>query len=83
LPRREGSGHDWSWAAWLAALGLVLYPVRETVAFWGRWLNPTFSFGWLGPVGYPIKWIGGTAMFFALLLALVVFVRGAQWAAAK
>ncbi len=72
-----------SWASWLAVLGLVLYPVRDTVAFWGRWLNPSFSFGWLGPVVYPIKWMGGAAMFLALLLALVVFVQGAQRAAAK
>jgi hypothetical protein len=28
-------------------------------------------------------WIGGTAMFLALLFSLVVFVRGAQRAAAK
>ena len=72
-----------SWASWLAVMGLLLYPVRDTVAFWGRWLNPSYSFGWAGRIVYPIKWIGGTAMFLALLLALVVFVQGAQRAVAK
>jgi len=69
-----------SWASWLAVLAVVLYPVRDTVAFWGRWLNPSFSLGALGPVVYPIKWIGGAAMFVSLLLSLVVFVQGARHA---
>jgi hypothetical protein len=66
-----------SWASWLGIIGVVLYPVRDTVAFWGRWFNPSFSLGALGPIVYPIKWMGGTAMFLSLLLALVVFVQGA------
>jgi len=72
-----------SWASWLAVLAVLLYPVRDTVAFWGRWLNPSFSLGALGPVVYPIKWIGGTAMFVSLLLSLVVFVHGARHASAQ
>jgi hypothetical protein len=45
-------------------------------------LNPEFSLGAIGPVVYPIKWIGGVAMFVALLLALIAFVQGARQAAA-
>jgi hypothetical protein len=71
------------WASWLAVVGVVLYPIRDLVAFWGRWLNPEFSLGGIGPVVYPIKWIGGIAMFAALLLSLVVFVQGTRQAAAK
>ena len=65
-------------ASWLAVIGVVLYPIRDAVYFWGRWLNPNFSPGVPGPVLYPIMWIGGTAMFLSLLLALVVFVQGAR-----
>jgi len=71
------------WASWLAVVGVVLYPIRDVVAFWGRWLNPEFSLGAIGPVVYPIKWIGGIAMFVALLLALVVFVQGTRQGAGK
>ncbi len=70
-------------ASWLAVIGVVLYPIRDGVYFWGRWLNPNFSPGVPGPVLYPIMWIAGTAMFLSLLFALVVFVQGAQRAAAK
>ena len=69
-----------SWASWLAVLAVVLYPVRDTVAFWGRWLNPNFTLGGLGPYVYPVKWIGGGAMFLSLLLSLVVFIQGARHA---
>jgi hypothetical protein len=69
-----------SCASWLAVIGVVLFPLRDTVAFWGRWSNPAFSLGGLGPIVYPIKWIGGTAMFLSLLLSLVVFVQGTRHA---
>jgi hypothetical protein len=46
-------------------------------------LNPEFTLGAIGPLVYPIKWIGGAAMFVALLLALIAFVQGARRAAAK
>jgi hypothetical protein len=72
-----------TWASWLAVIGVILFPIRDTVGFWGRWLEPTYGFGALGPIVYPIKWIGGAAVFLSLLLALIVFVQGAQRAAAK
>lgn len=72
-----------SWASWLAVIGVILFPVRDTVGFWGRWFSPDYGFGPLGPIVYPIKWIGGAAIFFALLFALIVFVQGAQRAAGK
>ena len=72
-----------SWASWLAVIGVLLFPVRDTVGFWGRYFNPNNSFGAIGPIVYLLKWIGGAAVFFALLLALIVFVQGAQRAAAK
>jgi len=72
-----------STASWLAVIGVVFYPLRDAVYFWGRWLNPNFSPGPPGPYLYPIMWISGSAMFVALLLALVVFVQGAQRATAK
>lgn len=68
-----------AWASWLAVAGVVLYPIRDLVSFWGRW----FSVRVPSPVLYPIKWIGGAAMFLALLMALIVFVQGTRRAAAK
>ena len=68
-------------SSWLALTGLVLFPLRDTLGFWGRYLNPQYSAGAMGPVLYPLMWIGGTAMFLALLMALVAFVQGARKAA--
>jgi hypothetical protein len=79
----QASGPLRAWASWLAFIGVVLYPIRDAVYFWGRWLTPNFSPGVPGPVLYPIMWIGGTAMFLALLFSLVVFVQGARQVAAK
>ena len=70
-------------ASWLAVVGVILYPIRDGVYFWGKWLNPNFNYGGPGPVLYPLMWLGGSAMFLALLLALVVFVQGAKLATAK
>jgi len=71
------------WASWLALIGGILYPIRDSVYFWGRWANPNFSATGVGPVLYPIIWIGGTAMFFALLFSLVIFIQGSRQAEAK
>ncbi len=68
-----------AWASWLAVAGVVLYPIRDTVSFWCRWFAVTTP----SQVIYPIKWIGGAAMFVALLLALIVFVQGARRVAVK
>lgn len=68
-----------AWASWLAVVGLVLFPIRDTVMFWCRW----FSVSAPSQIIYPIKWIGGAAMFIALLMALIVFVQGARRAEAK
>lgn len=70
------------WASWLAVIGALVYPIRDTVFFWGRWADPNFSAGWVAPIVYPLKWLGGAAMFLALLLALIVFLQGSQLAAA-
>jgi len=70
-------------ASWLALTGLVLFPLRDTLGFWGRYLNPQYSAGTMGPVLYPLMWIGGSAMFLALLLALFAFLQGARKAAVK
>ena len=70
-------------ASWLAIAGVVLYPIRDAVYFWGKWWNPSFNYGGPGPVLYPLMWIGGTAMFLALLFSLVVFVQGARLAPVK
>jgi hypothetical protein len=68
-----------AWASWLAVAGVVLYPIRDAVMFWCRW----FSVSAPSQIIYPIKWIGGAAMFIALLLALIVFVQGSRRAEAK
>jgi hypothetical protein len=68
-----------AWASWLAIVGVVLYPIRDTVSFWCRW----FAVSAPSSVLYPVKWIGGAAMFAALLMALVVFVQGARQASVK
>ena len=68
-----------AWASWLAVAGVVLYPIRDLVSFWCRW----FSVATPSSVLYPIKWIGGAAMFLALLMALIVFVQGTRQAGAK
>jgi hypothetical protein len=65
-------------ASWLGLIGVVLYPIRDAVYFWGRWLNPSFSPAGSGPFLYPILWIGASAMFVAALLTLIVFVKGAR-----
>jgi hypothetical protein len=65
------------WASWLAVLAVILYPIRDVYFFWGRWMNPSFSGGWVSQVVYPMKFLGGTAMGLALLLALMVFLQGA------
>jgi len=70
------------WASWLAVAAVVLYPIRDVYFFWGRWMNPTFSGGWVSQVVYPLKNLGGAAMGLALLLALVVFLQGANRASA-
>jgi hypothetical protein len=70
------------WASWLAVAGVLLYPIRDLYFFWGRWMNPEFSGGWVSQVVYPLKNLGGAGMGLALLLALVVFVQGAREAAA-
>jgi hypothetical protein len=72
-----------AWASWLALMAVLLYPIRDTVYFWGRWLKPNFSAGMVGPLLYLILWIGGAAMFFALLLSLIVFVQGTRQATTK
>ena len=66
------------WASWLAVLAVILYPIRDVYFFWGRWMSESFSGGWVSQVVYPMKFLGGTAMGVALLLALVVFVQGAK-----
>lgn len=68
-----------TWASWLAVAGVVLYPIRDMVSFCCRW----FSVATPSSVLYPIKWIGGAAMFLALLMALVVFVQGTRDVRAK
>lgn len=69
-----------TWASRLAIVGVLLYPLRDTISFWGRYLNPQFSAGGIAPVLYPLMVIGGTAIGVALLLSLVVFVQGARQA---
>lgn len=66
------------WASWLAAAAVVLYPIRDVYFFWGRWMDPAFSGGWVSQVVYPLKNLGGVAMGLALLLTLVVFVQGSK-----
>jgi hypothetical protein len=70
------------WASRLAVAAVILYPIRDVYFFWGRWMNPSFSGGWVSQVVYPLKNLGGAAMGLALLLALVVFVQGAREAPA-
>jgi hypothetical protein len=69
------------WASWLAFAAVILYPIRDLYFFWGRWMNPEFSGGWVSQVVYPLKNLGGAGMGLALLLALVVFVQGSREAA--
>jgi hypothetical protein len=68
------------WASWLAVAAVVLYPIRDVYFFWGRWMNPSFSGGWVSQVVYPLKNLGGVAMGLALLLSLIVFLQGAKGA---
>jgi hypothetical protein len=65
------------WASRLAVLAAILYPIRDVYFFWGRWMSESFSGGWVSQVVYPMKFLGGTAMGLALLLALIVFQQGA------
>lgn len=76
--QKNASGKLRAAASWLALIGLVLYPLRDTLGFWGRYVDPKYSAGALGPVMYPLMWVGGTAMFLALLFAILVFVQGAR-----
>jgi hypothetical protein len=72
-----------AWASGLAVVGAVLYPIRDAVYFWGRWLNPVFSPHAPGYVLYPIMWVAGAAMFLALFFSLLAFVQGARHATAR
>lgn len=76
--QRQASVALRQWASWLAVAAVILYPIRDVYFFWGRWMNESFSGGWLSQVVYPMKFLGGTAMGLALLLALIVFVQGAR-----
>ncbi len=67
-----------NWASWLAFIAVILYPIRDAVYFWGRWLDPNFSPSGAGPILYPIMWIGGIAMFLALLFTLIIFIQGSK-----
>jgi hypothetical protein len=69
------------WASWLAVIGVVVYPIRDLYFFWGRWMDPGFSGGWVSQVVYPLRVLGGVAIGVALLLALIVFLQGAKQAA--
>jgi hypothetical protein len=71
------------WASWLAAAAVVLYPIRDVYFFWGRWMSPDFSGGWVSQVVYPMRVVGGVAMGLSLVLALIVFVKGARVGAAS
>jgi hypothetical protein len=71
------------WASCLAFAAVLLYPIRDVYFFWGRWMNPNFSGGWVSQVVYPLKNLGGVAMGLALLLSLVVFVQGSREAASR
>jgi len=66
------------WASWLAVAAVILYPIRDLYFFWGRWMDPAFSGGWVSQVVYPLKVLGGVSIGMALLLTLVVFVQGAK-----
>jgi hypothetical protein len=66
------------WTSWLAFAGVLLYPLRDLVSFWVRWLSPYFSMTVPGRVLYPTMWIGGVAMGLALFLSIIVFVTGAR-----
>jgi hypothetical protein len=70
------------WASWLAVAGVLVYPIRDLYFFWGRWMDPTFSGGWVSQVVYPLRVLGGVAIGLALLLSLVVFLQGARRAEA-
>ncbi len=65
-------------ASWLGLIGVLLYPIRDAVYFWGRWLNPRFSPAAAGPILYPILWVACSAMFLAVLLSLIIFVKGSR-----
>lgn len=71
------------WTSWLAAAAVVLYPIRDVYFFWGRWMSPDFSGGWVSQVVYPMRVLGGVAMGLSLLLALIVFVKGTRAGAAS
>jgi hypothetical protein len=66
------------WASWLAVVAVLIYPVRDVYFFWGRWMNPGFSGGWVSQVVYPLKFAGGVAMGLALLLSAAAFLEGAR-----
>ena len=70
------------WASWLAFAAVIVYPIRDTYFFWGRWMSPEFSGGWVTQVVYPLKNLGGVAMGVALVLSLLVFVQGSREALA-
>ena len=70
-----------AWSSWLGLFGVLLFPLRDAVFFWGRWLNPDFSPAVIGPIVYPVLWAGCAAMFLALVLSLVVFIKGSSRAA--
>ena len=52
--------------------------LRDSVFFIGRYVNPEFSPMSSAPILYPLMIAGGTAMFVAGILSLVIFLRGVK-----
>lgn len=63
------------WASNFALVGF-LFVLRDLVFFFGKYTNPEFSPAGSAPILYPLMIAGALAMATAIVLSLVIFVRG-------
>lgn len=75
---KSGAGKAMRKTASVFALVGLLFVLRDSVFFIGRYVNPEFSPMSSAPILYPLMIAGGTAMFVAGILSLVIFLRGVK-----
>jgi hypothetical protein len=75
---KSGAAKPLRKAASILALVGFLFILRDFIFFWARYANPNFSPMGAAPLLYPLMITGGVAMFFAIILSLMIFRQGVE-----